>query len=305
MSKKILITGGAGFIGSNLALALQEQFPENSYAVVDDFSCGVPENLKEFRGRIVRGDVAAMDLRREFPDGVEAVFHQAAITDTTVQDKETMFGNNVGGFQNVFEFAKESRARLIYASSAAVYGASPSPMRVGEGEEPLNTYGASKLEVDRMVQEELVAYPGVIIGMRYFNVYGPREAHKGKMASMIWQLYLQMKAGKRPRVFDFGEQRRDFVYVKDVVTANLLALNATRSGIVNIGTGKSRSFNEIIAILNEVMGTDLEPEYFQNPYTRVYQDNTEADLAHARELLAFEPQYDLESGIRDYFKDAA
>ncbi len=300
MSKKILITGGAGFIGSNLVLTLQEEFPENDYIMVDDFSCGVLENLKDFRGRIVRGDVASMDLRREFPGGIDVVFHQAAITDTTVQDKEKMFQANVKGFQNVFALAKTSGARFIYASSAAVYGASPSPMRVGEGENPLNVYGESKFEVDRMVRGGLAAYPGVIIGTRYFNVYGSHEAHKGKMASMIWQLYLQMKAGKRPRVFEFGEQKRDFVYVKDVVRANILALDVQKSGIVNIGTGKSRSFNEIIRVLNKAMGTNLEPEYFKNPYTAAYQENTEADLTEAKNLLGYTSQYDLESGILDY-----
>jgi len=168
----------------------------------------------------------------------------------------------------------------------------------------LNVYGASKLKMDNMVREYLSTHPQAsIIGMRYFNVYGPREAHKGKMASMIWQLYLQMKEGKRPRVFEFGEQRRDFVYVKDVVQANLLALNATKSGIVNIGTGKSRSFNDIIAILNKVLGKDLKPEYFKNPYVAVYQEDTQADFTQAEEQLLHEPRYDLESGILDYLKD--
>lgn len=306
MKKKILITGGAGFIGSNLALALQEQFPENEYTIVDDFSCGVPENIKEFSGGLVRGNVVDVDVQRELPSGIDVIFHQAAITDTTLTDRQKMFEANVTGFQNILKLAEMSGARVIYASSAAVYGASPPPSRLGEGERPLNVYGESKLEMDEVAKEYLSARPEIpIIGMRYFNVYGPREAHKGKMASMIWQLYLQMKEGRRPCVFEFGEQRRDFVYVKDVVAANLLALQATKSGIVNVGTGESRSFKDIIAILNDVMGTTLEPEYFENPYAAFYQEHTEADLAQARELLAYEPQYTLEAGIRDYLKGIA
>ncbi len=302
-NKTVLITGGAGFIGSNLVLALQEHFPENEYIVLDNFFSGSEENLREFKGKVIKGDVAEKSSFRLLPSKVGVIFHQAAMTDTTVQDREKMFQANVRGFQNALGFAKESQAKLIYASSAAVYGAGPVPMRVGEGEEPLNPYGASKLEVDHIVTEEIALNPErVIIGMRYFNVYGPREAYKGKMASMVWQLYLQMKAGKRPRVFEFGEQRRDFVYVKDVALANILALHAQKSGIVNIGTGKSSSFNEIIRALNKAMGINLEPEYFKNPYTTAYQENTEADLTEARELLGYEPQYDLESGVHDYLE---
>lgn len=299
-NKKILITGGAGFIGSNLALALQEKYPENQYFIIDNFSSGNQNNLEGFRGEIITGDIAKIDLKKYFPDGLDIIFHQAAITDTTVTDKDKMLSANVQGFRNVLDFAMACRARLIYASSAAVYGQSKPPMRVGENEIPTNLYGASKLNADNLARKYFETYKdNKIIGLRYFNVYGPREKYKEKMASMIWQLYLQMKDGKRPRIFKHGEQKRDQVYIKDVVKANILAMDCQESGIFNVATGKATSFNQIVEGLNEPLGTKLEPDYFENPYG-FYQDFTEADLSKTKEALDYEPEYDIKAGIKDY-----
>jgi ADP-L-glycero-D-manno-heptose 6-epimerase len=138
-----------------------------------------------------------------------------------------------------------------------------------------------------------------IVGVRYFNVYGPHEAHKGAAASMIFQLYQQMKAGKRPRVFKAGEHKRDFVYVKDVVEFTISALTAPRSAVYNCGSGHAFSFNEIIAELNKNLGTRLEPDYFENPYS-FYQPHTEADLSLSRKELNYNPQFPPPVGIADY-----
>jgi ADP-L-glycero-D-manno-heptose 6-epimerase len=139
-----------------------------------------------------------------------------------------------------------------------------------------------------------------VTGVRYFNVYGPREAHKGSMASMVYQLYRQMKVGERPRVFRAGQHRRDFVYVKDAVAGTLAAGSAGQSGVFNIGSGTATSFNEVIDQLNRTLGTGLEPEYIDNPYEEFYQHHTEADLARAREVLGYRPRWDPERGIADY-----
>jgi ADP-L-glycero-D-manno-heptose 6-epimerase len=297
-NQKILITGGAGFIGSNLAMALQKKYPENEYFVIDNFSSGNADNLSGFKGKIISDDVSKTGLEKHF-DKLDVIFHQAAITDTTVFDEKKMMSCNLGGFENVLNFAKKSNAKLIYASSAAVYGHSSPPMKVGKNETPANVYGASKLAADNIARENFKNL--FIIGLRYFNVYGPGEKYKNKMASMVWQLYLQMKEGKRPRIFKFGEQKRDQIYVKDIVKANLLALNAKKSGIFNVGTGRATTFNEIIKNINEVFGKDLEPEYIDNPYLH-YQDNTEADLSETKEALGYSPEYDIKKGIEDYFK---
>lgn len=299
-NKKILISGGGGFIGSNLALRLQEEYPDNEYFIIDNFLSGDLDNLAPFKGRVITDDISTVNLSRYF-DKVDIVFHQAAITDTTVVNRREMMSKNVGGFKNVLKFALKSKARLIYASSAAVYGHSRPPMRVGEKEKPANVYGFSKLVIDNLARKYFKIYKdNIIIGLRYFNVYGPREEYKGKMASMIWQLYLQMKEEKRPRIFKWGEQKRDQVYIKDVIKANLLALKAKKSAIVNIGTGRAVSFNEIVKNLNKVLKTNLKPDYFDNPYAH-YQNFTQADLTETKKILGFESKYNLEKGVADYF----
>jgi ADP-L-glycero-D-manno-heptose 6-epimerase len=138
-----------------------------------------------------------------------------------------------------------------------------------------------------------------IIGLRYFNVYGPGENHKDKFASMITQLARQMRAGRRPRVFTDGEQKRDFVYIDDVVQANCRAITAHASGVFNVGSGQALSFNQVIEHLNVVLKTDLPPDYFDNPYG-FFQTHTEADLGDARRNLDYVPAYDLQRGIHAY-----
>jgi ADP-L-glycero-D-manno-heptose 6-epimerase len=172
-------------------------------------------------------------------------------------------------------------------------------MRESQPPDPLNIYAFSKLGKERMALRyaDRLAHP--IVGLRYSNVYGPGEDHKGKLASMIHQLAKQMRAGKRPRIFDPGTQRRDFVYVDDVVQANVDALNATESGAVNVGAGRSWSFNDVVAELNRVLATDLPPDYFANPYTFT-QDWTETDLSRAKQLIGFEAKFDLRRGIEAY-----
>src|SRR6476469_6814921 len=140
-----------------------------------------------------------------------------------------------------------------------------------------------------------------IIGLRYFNVYGPHEAHKGVPASMVYHLAKQMKAGERPRIFKHGEQKRDFVYVKDAVEGSIRALDAETSGIYNLGAGQARSFNELIEVLNKCLRTNFQPEYFDNPHSH-YQHFTQADLTSARRALGYEPRFSLEDGVRDYMR---
>jgi len=301
-NKKILITGGAGFIGSNLALTFQQKYPDNEYIVIDNFRSGNYTNLLGFKGDVIAEDVSQIDFKKYFSK-VDIIFHQAAITDTTVTNQREMIYQNVEGFRNVLQFTMKSKARLIYASSAAVYGQTSPPMKVGQNEFPSNSYGFSKLIIDNIARKHFRTYKdNVIIGLRYFNVYGSGEKYKGKMASMVWQLYLQMKEGKRPRIFKYGEQKRDQVYIKDVIQANLLALKAKQNAIVNIGSGKVTSFNDIIDVLNKVLVANSKPIYFNNPYG-YYQNYTEADLTEAKKILNYQPEYSIKTGIQDYFKN--
>ena len=193
-----------------------------------------------------------------------------------------------------------TETKLIYASSAAVYGNGPIPMKEDRKLSPLNSYASSKCMIDKLAEKTMKEKNISIIGLRYFNVYGPKEAHKGKSASMIWQLSRTIKEKRVPRIFKDGEQSRDFIYVKDVVSANIRAMESKERGIFNIGTGKSVTFNRIIKILNEIFGTSFRPEYFDNPYN-FYQNHTQADTNLSSKILKWKSRFSIEDGIKDYF----
>ncbi len=170
------------------------------------------------------------------------------------------------------------------------------------GAAPANVYAFSKVIMDNIATRAVAESPDwIIVGLRYFNVYGPREAHKGVPASMVYHLSRQMKAGQRPRIFKHGEQKRDFVYVKDVVEGSIRALDAQGSGIYNLGSGQARSFNELVDVLNKCLGTNFQPDYIDNPHAH-YQNFTQADLTNARSALGYEPRFPLEDGVRDYIQ---
>ncbi|MEJ5339180.1 MAG: ADP-glyceromanno-heptose 6-epimerase [Aquificaceae bacterium] len=301
---RFLVTGGAGFIGSNLAKALEKKYQVSRVYVLDDFSSGHFKNLVGFSGEVITGDLSDPHLWEWLKNShhFDAVFHQGAITDTTVMDQNRMLSVNADSMRYILDACLHWEAKLIYASSAGVYGNTPPPMREEEGLKPENIYGFSKLMMDRIAMGFMERHTEVqVVGLRYFNVYGPGEHYKGKTASMVYQIYRQMKEGKRPRLFKWGEQKRDFVYLEDVVRANLLAFEKDVSGIFNIATGQARSFNEIVSILNYYLGMNYQPEYFDCPYD-FYQYHTQADISKAKRLLGYEPQYSLEEGIREYLE---
>ena len=299
----LLVTGGAGFIGSNLTLALQEKYPDARLTVIDDFRSGDFKNLRGYRGDVVAQNLATLNWGEQFrEERFDAIFHLASITDTTVHDQFMQVHDNVESFRRLLEFARPNNTRIVYASSAATYGAASGMSREADEAAPANVYAFSKAVMDNIARRAAAEDPSwIIVGLRYFNVYGPREAHKGIPASMILHLSRQMREGKRPRIFKHGEQQRDFVYVKDIVQGTLRALEAKESCIFNLGSGQPRSFNELIAILNDVLGTKLEPEYFDNPHAH-YQNYTEADLTNTRRSLGYEPEYSLEKGVADYMR---
>jgi ADP-L-glycero-D-manno-heptose 6-epimerase len=299
--RDILITGGAGFIGSNLVLALQKEHPEADLVVVDDFRSGDFHNLQGYRGDFVAADISRLDWEKQFKGrAFDAIFHEASITDTTVHDQFQQTHDNIEGFRRLLEFAARSQTPVVYASSAATYGIGSRRNSEEDRPAPANVYAFSKAHLDNLARYYSRRNPAwKIVGLRYFNVYGPRESHKLRAASMIYQLYEQMKAGIRPRVFYAGEQKRDFVYVKDVVRCTMRASRAPASGIYNCGSGRPISFNEVIAEINRNLGTALDPEYFENPYS-FYQPHTEADLGLAQRDLGYQPGFAPADGIADY-----
>lgn len=297
---KVLVTGAAGFVGSNVVKILEDRGAR--VIALDDFSSANFKNLLDTKADVVCADVCDEAALAKLPK-VDAVIHEAAITDTTFTDDAKMIKVNFEGFKNVFTFCAKKRARLVYISSAATYGSGPSPMKETQKARPLNAYAYSKYLCDcftaPLMNKKVLP---LILGIRYFNVYGPGEFHKKSAASMIYQLYLQMKSGKRPKVFKAGEQKRDFIYVKDAARITCDALAAGTNTVINVGTGIARSFNDIIAALNKSMGTSLPPEYIANPYASFYQNLTEADITHLKKVIKNPAQYSLEQGIGEYVK---
>lgn len=295
---KILVTGAAGFIGSNLTLELQKRFPDSDITAVDNFFAGVTENLRGFKGKFENRDISKGPA---LSGNYDIIFHEAAITDPRYGDDSEMVRSNIEGFRNIIKLARDSGAKLIYASSASMYGNGPAPQKESQKKEILSAYAESKLAMDDMAGE---LYGSMhIVGLRYFNVFGPGEAHKGRPASMIYHLVRQMKSAARPRIFKMGEQKRDHIYVNDVVEATILAVKAGRSGVYNVGTGRAVDFNELVADINSVLGTSLEAEYIDNPYEGTYQNHTQADTTEAEKYLGFKTRYSLKDGIKDYIEN--
>jgi ADP-L-glycero-D-manno-heptose 6-epimerase len=315
-NKTILITGGAGFIGSNLAFYLQENFANSKIIVFDCFrnneifpnsnlkSFGHYKNLIGFKGDIICGNInIRADLAILGDYKFDYIFHQAAISDTRVYDQKIIMKTNVNSFYDLLAIAKKDSAVLVYASSAATYGSLHSPQVVGT-ESPENPYGYSKYAMDQIACRYMKHNPEMsIVGLRYFNVYGPKEYYKAKTASMVIQLGHQILDGKAPRLFKGSDEiLRDFINIVDVVQANIKACNPKKNGVYNVGTGKPRSFQDIADILQQELVTDLGTDYFPNPYEG-YQMHTQADITTTKDYLGFEPKVSLEEGIKAYIPE--
>ena len=316
-NKTILITGGAGFIGSNLAFYFQENHPNAKVVVLDIFRSGETfsngnlksfghfKNLIGFRGEVISGDINNKDLLQYLKENYkfDYIFHEAAISDTTVAEQDLMIKTNVNAFKDLLDIAIEHNANMIYASSAATYGDSDT-FKVGF-ESPNNVYGFSKVMMDNVTKDYIEeGVPIHIVGLRYFNVYGPREFYKNKTASTVVQFGHQLLKGEKIKLFEGSDKiLRDFIYIEDVIQANIKAMKPKKSGIYNVGTGKARSFQDIADIVSSELGIKREYEYIKNPYIGQYQFFTQADISDTKEFLDYEPRYELEDGIKEYIPE--
>jgi len=307
----IIVTGGAGFIGSNLVRALNRAGHTN-ILVVDDLrdahkilnlsDCRIAEylDMHEFATRMATG--------QDFAPKLEAIFHQGACTDTTEWNGLLMMRTNYEFSRHLLRYATERRVPLVYASSASVYGAGRD-FRVSEdGERPINVYAFSKLMFDRHVRQVTASFRSPVVGLRYFNVYGPGEAHKARMASVIHHFREQLKTGDEIRLFrgsdgyGDGEQSRDFIHVDDVVAVNLWAWQqGAKSGIFNVGTGQARSFNDLARAVLKWHGRGrIEYIPFPEHLKGSYQSYTQADLTGLRAAGHSAPFIPIEEGVPRY-----
>ncbi len=294
--QRVLVTGGAGFIGSNLANAL---VPDNDVVVVDDRYLGTPANLDD---RVTFHDRSVLEA--ELPTDVDVVFHLAALSSYAMHEEDPQRGArvNVEGFVNIVEQAREEGCEtVVYASTSSIYGTrtepSPEDMPVS-----VNTgYEASKLARERYGEYFSNHYDMSMAGLRFFSVYqgyGGAEEHKGEYANVIAQFADDIASGESPVLYGDGTQTRDFTHVADVVDAIELAADHQLDGVYNVGTGERYSFNELVGMLNDELGTDIEPEYVENPIPdSVYVHDTCADASKLRAATGWEPEISFEEGI--------
>jgi len=316
-NKTILITGAAGFIGSNLAFYFQENYPEATIVAFDMFRSGETfsngnlksfghfKNLLGFKGIVISGDITDRKALKELEHNYEFdfIFHQAAISDTTVQEQNLMIKTNVNAYEDLLKIAINHGANMIYASSAATYGDSDR-FEVGY-EQPNNAYGFSKVMMDNVTSEYLKKDLDIsIVGLKYFNVYGPREFFKNKTSSMVVQFGHQILKELTPKLFEGSDKiLRDFIYIEDIIQANIKACTPKKSGVYNVGTGKARSFEDIVNILQKELAVDNGKEYIPNPFIGSYQFFTQANIETTKENLGYAPQYEMEEGIKAYIPE--
>lgn len=305
---KILITGATGFIGSNILKALVKEGHE--ITVVS--ATGTENSLPKVHKVCYLG-LEGLNWVEAY--GKDVVIHQAANNDTLSTDEGEMYRANVFGPIKLFHSALDGGCKkFIYASSTAVYGAEPAPYREDETHiKPLNVYGESKASFDTSAMRFAKDHDVSVIGLRYCNIYGPGEAHKGHRASMIYQLIQQLTTKHQVSLFRDGEQKRDWMHVDDVVGANIAALHSSGvSGIFNCGTGTATTFKELVGITISLLRRDsrwegqrFDVNYIDNPNEDAYQSHTECDTKKLREELAYIPQFDVKSGIEAYLKELA
>ena len=299
--QKCLVTGGAGFIGSNLAERLLGDGMQ--VRVLDNLTTGFMENLEPFLGDIEfkQGDVRDLDTLQEVVDGVELVFHQAAVVSVPQSLEDPIEATMVNDLGTLYVLEAARRAgvrRVVFASSCAVYGDLPHlPKKETMETRPLSPYAASKLHGETYAYLYSDLYGIETVCLRYFNVYGPKQDPTSPYSGVISIFLDRALQGELPTIFGNGEQFRDFVYVADVVQANLLAAyreNIT-GAVINIGTGSSVTINSLWESISQFAGVEGEPERAEERPGDIRE--SVADISLARELLTYEPHYSLEEGL--------
>jgi ADP-L-glycero-D-manno-heptose 6-epimerase len=304
----IIVTGGAGFIGSNLIKGLNEE-GINDILIVDNL-----ENSKKHRNLSSLEFIDFIDKKIFLEninvfknEKIDIIFHQGACTDTMEFNGRFMMDNNYNYSKKLLQFAIKKNIRFIYASSAAVYGSGKNGFEeIKNCEYPLNVYAFSKYMFDQYVRRILEKTNIQIVGLRYFNVYGPQENHKGKMASVIFHFFNQVQNDRKLKLFEGSEKfKRDFVYVKDIIDINLFFLkNSLKRGIFNCGTGRAESFLKIAEIIKSLLCNDIKIEFIPFPEELIgkYQYFTQAELSNLRKAGYNNEFTNIKYGIEKYIR---
>jgi UDP-glucose 4-epimerase len=295
---RIVVTGGAGFIGSNLCESLVD---EHEVVVYDNFSLGNMNNLKNIKDKVkvVNGDITdkkIMSLK------CDLIVHLAGASSAPMflPDPSDGVMVNVKGFLNIMECAKKNNLKVIYASTSSIYGNNPTPLTEDQKVMPPNFYSMSKLAMENLAHIYKQDFGIDSVGLRFMSVYGPHEKAKGKFANLVSQFIWWMLEGEQPVLYGDGTQTRDFIYVKDIVQAIKLCMDVKGAEIYNVGTGKAHSLKQLVDLLNEVMGTSIEPKYVDNPIKNYIM----AQLADITKIskLGYKPNYTFKRGIEECYK---
>ena len=307
----IVVTGSNGFIGSNLIKGLNNLGHTDIIAVDDHSNPELKENIThcEISDYLeIQEFFDQVKTRRFDNQNIEAIFHQGACSNTMEWDSEYLYKNNLLYSKELLKLANRIKIPFIYASSASVYGDGSEFEESIENENPINLYAYSKFKFDQIVRQELKKNESQIVGLRYFNVYGPQEQHKGNMASVAYHLHNQLKDNDKIKLFEGshgygnGEQRRDFIYVDDVVKVNLWFLkNKKISGIFNLGTGRSQTFNDVAnAVIDWNKKGTIEYIEFPEKLLDAYQSFTQADITKLRKVGYEEEFLSVQEGVFRY-----
>lgn len=290
----ILVTGGAGFIGSNLVENLLASGEE--VVVLDNMHTGSKTNLEDLGGRLRVVQASCNDIRG-LDLSPEKIYHLGIPSSSPMYKKDPfLVGEAINGTTAIFELARRTSARVIYASSSSLYSGLNPPHREDMPIEVTDYYTEARLAIERIAELYKRLFNVDSIGMRFFSVYGPKERAKKQYANMVTQFLWEMQEGRSPVIFGDGSQTRDFIYVKDVTRALQLAMDSSYHGVLNVGTGKAYSFNDLIKMLNQNFESAVEPKYTENPIKN-YVQHTMADTSKCREILKFEAQCTLKEGI--------
>ena len=298
---KFLVTGGAGFIGSNLAEDLVSK--GNELIVIDNLHTGSKENLSSIMDKITFIEKPSIEINNINLPKVDGIFHLGIPSSSPMYKKDPkLFGYAISAFIEVMEYAKKNNSRVVFASTASLYNGKEPPHREDMDILVTDYYTEARLVMERLAKLYYDLYNVRTIGLRFFSVYGNNEKSKKQYANLVTQFLWEMKGGKKPVIYGDGTQTRDFVFVKDVVRAlNLAMESGIGYDIFNVGTGENATTNKLVEMLNQALGTAIEPEYIENPI-RNYVFHIKADTSKAERKLGFRAEYSLERGIKELMR---